>query len=192
MGELLMDKKRLKEIAHVYSGATLKRYQDENGTLRKVIVQKSIKKEEKISNLNEVKFNEKLNNRYLTQKGDILMKTPFPNDTVHVEDEGMVIGDRIAIIRLKKNYNPSFITHLLNNYYIKKQLHKVKSSSITPQVSIQDIKKLELILPPYEKQKKYGELLDSIDEKINVNYQIIKADEEIKEGIINKLNKGDI
>ena len=80
----------------------------------------------------------------------------------------------------------------MNNYYIKKQLHKVKSSSITPQVSIQDIKKLELILPPYEKQKKYGELLDSIDEKINVNYQIIKADEEIKEGIINKLNKGDI
>ncbi|WP_231476056.1 restriction endonuclease subunit S domain-containing protein [Methanobrevibacter oralis] len=54
------------------------------------------------------------------------------------------------------------------------------------------MKKLELILPPYEKQKKYGELLDSIDEKINVNYQIIKADEEIKEGIINKLNKGDI
>lgn len=33
-----MDKKKLKEIAHVYSGATLKRYQDENGTLRKVIV----------------------------------------------------------------------------------------------------------------------------------------------------------
>lgn len=185
-----MNKKKLEEIADVYSGSTFKRYQDKNGTLKKVIVQKSIKKGEKISDLKETRFNEKMNNRYLTQKGDILMKTPFPNDTVHVEEEGIVIGDKIAIIRLKEGYDPSFITHLLNNYHIKKQLHRVKSSGMIGQVSIQDIKKLELILPSYEQQKKYGDLLNSIDERININYQIIKADEEIKEGIINKLNEG--
>ena len=182
-----MQKMKLNDIADVYSGATFKRYVDREGTLKKVIVQRSIKTGEEITDFDQMKFNDKINGRYLTQKGDILMKTPSPNDVVCVNEEGMVIGDRIAIIRLKEGYDPSFICHLLTNYYVKKQLHKFQTTTVISQVSISDIKQLELIVPSYEKQKEYGELLDSIDEKIKINYQIIESDKELKEGLLNKL-----
>lgn len=185
-----MEKVKLKDIAEVYSGLTFLRYKDDNGTLKKMIVQRSIKNGEKVSDFEEIRFNDKMNERYLTQKGDVLMKTMYPFDTTYVDEEGLVIGDRIAIIRLKEGYDPSFITHLFNNFHIKKQLHRVKSVGSISQVSVREIKELELVIPNYEEQKQFAELFDYIDEKININYQIIETDKKMKEGILNKLIEG--
>ena len=183
-----MYKVMLKDVADVYSGSTFRRYIEKgNGNFKKIIVQRSIQKGRKITDFDEEELSEKINKRYFSKKGDILMKTPYPNDAVCLEEENLIIGDRIAIIRLKEGYDSSFITHLLNNIYVKEQLHKVMSSDRIPQVSIEEIKELKLIIPNYETQKKYGELLDNIDEKINITYKIIEADNELKEGILNDL-----
>ena len=187
-----MEKVRLKDIADIYSGATYRRYLEEgNGNFKKIIVQKSIQKGEKITDLVEGEISPKINERYLSRKGDILMKTPSPNDAVFVEDDGLIIGDRIAIIRLKEGYDPSFISHYLNNYHIKKQLNRVTTDEVIPQVTIEEIKELLLKVPNYERQKAYGILLNSIDEKININYKIIENDKRLKEGILNSLIRGE-
>lgn len=183
-----MEKVRLKDIADVYSGSTYRRYLEPgNGNFKRIIVQKSIQKGEKITDLVEEEISLKINDRYLSRKGDILMKTPSPNDAVFVEEDGLIIGDRIAIIRLKEGYDPSFITHYLNNVHIKKQLNRVTTQEVIPQVTIEEIKELELRIPDYEIQKDYGNLLDSIDKKINLNYILIELDQRLKEGILNEL-----
>ena len=115
------------------------------------------------------------------------MKMPYPYDVVAVRQDNLVISDRIAIIRLNENYDPSFIAHLLTNAHVKKQLHELGSTEKIPHTSIREIKELELVVPDFETQKKYGQLLDLINEKIYEDYKLIDYDQKLKEGILNKL-----
>ena len=115
------------------------------------------------------------------------MKMPYPYDVVCVDEEGLVVSDRIAIIRLKNGYDSHFIAHMLTNAHIKKQLHESGSSQKLPHTSLKEIKELELIIPDIDTQRKYGHLLDTIDEKIQEDLKIVDYDRDLKEGILNKL-----
>lgn len=192
LGLLIKEKKiKLSEIAEVNSGVTVRRYIDKgSNNFKEVIVQKSIQKGRKLSDMQKMEMSSKLNERYFTVKGDILMKTPYPNDVVHVSREGLVVGDRIAIIRVSDGFDSSFIAHLLDNVSVRKQLTKLTSSERIPQLSIKDLKEVKLQIPDLETQKRYAKILDLIDERIYTNYEIIDNDTQLKEGILNKLLGG--
>lgn len=181
-----MKKVKLNDIAEVISGLSYRRYLDETGDSFKIVVQRSIKKYGELSDFEEMKL-KKVKDRYLSKKGDILMKMPYPYDVVVVRQDNLVISDRIAIIRLKENYDSSFIAHLLTNAHVKKQLHELGSTEKIPHTSIREIKELELVIPDLDTQRKYGELLDLINEKIYEDYKLIDYDQKLKEGILNKL-----
>ena len=186
-----MDIVILGEIADVFVGVVPKRYLEEgNGNFKSVIVQGSINYGEKLSNLDSMEFSEKLNEKYLTKKGDILMKLTSPNDAIYIEEEGLVIGERIAIIRLNEEYNYRFLAHLLNNSSIKRQLHRVIGSGLSPKVSINDIKDLELKIPEADVQNKIAVLLDSIDDRISIYNELIESDKKLKEGILYEMIGG--
>lgn len=190
-GEFIMNTFKLKEIAEVNSGVTVRRYIDEgSNNFKEVIVQKSIQKGRKLSDLQKMEMSSKLNERYFTVKGDILMKTPYPNDVVYISQEGLVVGDRIAIIRVSDGFDSSFIAHLLDNVSVRKQLTKLTSSERIPQLSIKDLKEVKLQIPDLETQKRYAKILNLIDERIYTNYEIIDNDTRLKEGILNKLLGG--
>ena len=112
---------------------------------------------------------------------------PYPFDVVHPNQEGLVISDRIAIIRLHNNHDPAFIAHLLTNAHVKKQLHDIGSTERIPHISIKEIKEINLRIPDYETQVKYGELLNTINEKIAQDLKVVEYDRRLKEGILNKL-----
>ena len=112
---------------------------------------------------------------------------PYPFDVVHPNHEGLVISDRIAIIRLDNNHDPAFIAHLLTNAHVKKQLHDIGSTERIPHISIKEIKEINLRIPDYETQVKYGELLNTINEKIAQDLKVVEYDRRLKEGILNKL-----
>ena len=186
-----MKKVKLKEIAEISSGLSYRRYLDEEGESFKVIVQRSIKKDGELSDFDEIKLKQGFKDRYLSKKGDILMKMPYPYDVVVVRKDNLIISDRIAIIRLKENYDSSFIAHLLTNAHVKKQLYELGSTERIPHTSIREIKELDLAVPDFKTQNKYGELLDLINEKIYEDYKVVDYDRNLKEGILNKLWDGD-
>lgn len=111
----------------------------------------------------------------------------YPYDVVCVKDENLVISDRIAIIRLKKCYDPEFIAHLLTNAHIKKQLHELGSSGKIPHTSLKEIKQLRIIVPDIKTQKRYGELLNTINDKIFEDLRQVEYDRHLKEAILNDL-----
>ena len=115
------------------------------------------------------------------------MTMPSPYDVVCVSQENLVVSDRIAIIRLEEGFDPSFITHLLTNAHVKKQLHELGSTEKIPHTSIKEIKELKLVIPDYETQVKYGELLNTINEKILEDLKLVDYDRDLKEGILNKV-----
>ena len=176
----------LGEIADIFVGVVPKRYLEEgNGNFKQLIVQGSMNYGEKLSNLDSVEFSEKLNEKYLTKNGDILMKLTSPNDAIYIEEEGLVIGERIAIIRLLDGeFNYKFIAHLLNSSTIKKQLNRVIGSGASPKVSIKDIKDLQLDVPELDMQNKLALILDSIDDRISIYNDLIEYDKKLKEGIL--------
>jgi type I restriction enzyme S subunit len=182
-----MNKVKLNDIAEVLSGMSFRRYITDPGEEHQVIVQRSIQ-DGILKDFDKVNLNPRsIKPHHLTQVGDVLMKMPYPYDVVCVNQPNLVISDRIAIIRLKEGYHPSFISHLLTNIHVKKQLYEFESSERIPHVSIKQIKELELLIPDYDVQVKYGELLDTINEKIIEDLRLVQYDRNLKEGILNKL-----
>jgi restriction endonuclease S subunit len=181
-----MNKVKLKDIAEVISGLSYRRYIDDDAPFYDVIVQRSIKKDGELSDFENVRIKDP-KPQYFTRCGDILMKMPYPYDVVCVKREGLVISDRIAIIRVKRNYHPSFISHLLTNVHVKKQLYELGSTEKIPHTSLKEIKELELVIPDVESQMKYGKLLDTINEKIIADSKVVEYDRRLKEGILNKI-----
>ena len=182
-----MQKLKLKDIAEIFSGLSYRRYLSDDGMSFEVVVQRSIKKDGDFSDFEKVTLQRDIKGRYFTCKGDVLMKMAYPYDVVCVDKEGLVVSDRIAIIRLDGNFDPHFIAHMLTNAHIKKQLHESGSSQKLPHTSLKEIKELELIVPDIGTQVRYGELLDTINQKIHEDLKIVEYDRKLKEGIMNKL-----
>lgn len=184
-----MNKVKLADIAEVISGLSYRRYKDESEDSYDVIVQRSIRKDGILKDFEKVRL-VKPKSRYFTKSGDILMKMPYPYDVVCVGHENLVVSDRIAIIRVNKNFNPSFIAHLLSNAHVKKQLHELGSTERIPHTSLKEIKELKLIIPDRKTQDKCAELLDLINEKIVADREMLQYDRNLKEGILNEIWEG--
>lgn len=183
-----MNRLKLKDIAEVYTGLSYRRYLQDDGEEYEVIVQRSIKKDGILEDFETLRINpENIKPHHFTHKGDVLMKMPYPYDVVCVGQGGLVISDRIAIIRLHDGYDPSFIAHLLTNAHVKKQLYELSSTERMPHASLRQIKEIKLNIPDYETQIRYGELLDTINEKIDEDLKVVEYDRNLKEGILNRL-----
>ena len=186
-----MNRIKLKDIAEVFTGLSYRRYLKDDGEEFEVIVQRSIKKDGILEDFETLKLNpENLKPHHFTHRGDVLMKMPYPYDVVCAGQNGLVISDRIAIIRLHEGYDPSFVAHLLTNAHVKKQLYELSSTERIPHASLKQIKEIELVVPDYETQIRYGELLDTINEKIDEDLKVVEYDRNLKEGILNRLWEG--
>ena len=183
-----MNKVKLKDIAEVYTGLSHRRYLDDEGKKFSVIVQRSIKKDGVLDDFESLKLNpQNLKPHHFTQPGDVLMKMPYPYDVVCTEQPGLVVSDRIAIIRPHEGYNSSFIAHLLTNAHVKKQLYELSTTERIPHASLKQIKEIKLIMPDADTQNSYGQLLDTINEKIREDLKVVEYDRNLKEGILNQL-----
>ncbi len=182
-----MQKVMLEEMAEIISGLSYRRYLNDEGDKFKIIVQRSFSGDGKLSDFEEISLKHDIKERYFTQENDILMKMTHPYEVVCVKDKDLLISDRIAIIRLKNGYDPEFITHLLANAHIQKQLHILGGSGKMPHTSLKEIKQLMLVVPDFKTQVKYGELLNTIDEKIIGDLRQVDYDRHLKEAILNDL-----
>ena len=178
---------KFKDIAEIFSGLSYRRYLDESGQDFKVVVQRSIKRDGELSDFEQLKLKSNIKERYFTRNGDVLMKLPYPYDVVRVNQENLVVSDRIAIIRLNEGYDPSFIAHLLTNAHIKKQLHELGSTEKIPHTSLKEIKELKLKIPDLKTQNDYGVLLNAINDRIVEDLKVVEYDRRLKEGILNKI-----
>lgn len=183
-----MNKVKLNDIAEIQTGLSYRRYLEENGQEFNVIVQRSIQKDGILKDFEKIRLNpENIKPHHFTMPGDVLMKMPYPYDVVCVSRPGLVVSDRIAIIRLDRHHDPAFIAHLLTNAHVKKQLYELSSTERIPHASLKQIKEIKLVVPDLETQRKYGELLDTINEKLYQDTKVVEYDRNLKEGILNKL-----
>lgn len=180
----------LGKIADVSIGVTLRRYEGENNM--KVIFPGSFDKINGIrdDDLKDMKLSDKLNDKYFTKNGDILIKSKSPHDAIYVDKEGLVVGERVVIIRLKEPYNPKFIAHQLNSKYVQNQIKKVRSGD-NKLVPVKNIRELKIKLPNLEIQKDYAIVLDSFNKRIIDFNKLIKIEDKLWNEYLNNLIGGE-
>ena len=182
-----MRKVKLEDIAEIFSGLSYRRYLDNDGDEFKVIVQRSIKKDGNCGDFENARLKNNIKERYFSQKNDVLMKMPYPNEVVCIKQDGLIISEKIAIIRLKKGYDPDFIAHMLSNVHIERQLYQINGREKIHHISLNQIKQLELLVIDLDLQKKYSNLLNKLDEKIKEDLKQVDNDRNFKQAIINDL-----
>jgi restriction endonuclease S subunit len=104
---------------------------------------------------------EKLENKYLTNKGDVIIRltTPYTAICINDKQEGLVIPSNFAIIRLKEQmYIPEFIALFLNSEIIEKQFFKSSISATIPLIKITHLRKIDIPDKQFAVQKKIVEL----------------------------------
>ncbi len=111
--------------------------------------------------LEETTYKEVLDEKYLTQEADIVMRMtqPYTAILIEKEDVGLVITSNFVCIRVNsKEINPAFLCWVLNSKENLQRLQILSSSITLGSVSPQTISDLPVIQVPFEKQEKIGAL----------------------------------
>ncbi len=182
-----MTKEKLDDIAEIFSGVHIFRFMDESSGLKPVL-------RNKLDENNNLEFenehiSDKIDLKYYSKKGDILISLSEPNTVYKLNHKGFIITMYFAIIRLKENIDSSFIFHVLSSENFHKKLYKLLEGGALKVIKVSDLKNLTINLPSYEKQKQYGEFFDVIDKKISLKEKSIKKDNDYKESIIGNILK---
>ena len=110
-------------------------------------------------------------NEFNCNKGDIIIVARGVGGTgdVKIAKEDCYLTNLSIQVKLDKNIcQPEYFYYR----YLLSNLKYLDSGSAQSQITIEDLKRLEVTLPPLEQQHKITDILKSIDEKIELNRQI--------------------
>ncbi len=135
----------------------------------------------------------------LFSKGDEILLPSAGEDPLDIGSasaltlENIAIGRTINILRPIKNniYSQKYVAYYINQQLKKKISTLAKGSSIS-NVYNSDLKKLRINLPPIKEQEKIAEILTTWDDAISIQNELIKAKEELKKGLMQKLLSGNV
>ena len=123
-------------------------------------------------------------NEFNCNKGDIIIVARGVGGTgdVKIAKEDCYLTNLSIQVKLDKNIcQPEYFYYS----YLLSNLKYLDSGSAQSQITIEDLKRLEVTLPPLEQQHKITDILKSIDEKIELNRQINDNLEQQAQNIFN-------
>ena len=130
---------------------------------------------------------EKLDNKYLTNKGDVIIRLTIPYTAICINDkqEGLVIPSNFAIIRLKGQiFIPEFVALFLNSEIIEKKFFKSSISTTIPLIKTKHLREIDISDIPLAVQQKIVELNQlQVREKILLSCLMKEKDKLAKASI---------
>lgn len=160
-----MKRVKLSDWAEIRSGLVLARKQSTSPTPNnyKLLTLKSINPKGYIEEdlLDDYFAIERLNENYISQMGDIVVRTSSPYTAVLIDKEtqGIVVSSYFTIIRSNKNMlKPEYLYWLLNNEETFKTIQKNNFGNILGSIRPQFFSDLEVLLLPLNEQEKISEL----------------------------------
>lgn len=134
---------------------------------------------------------EKLSENYLTQSGDVIVKTSDPYTAVYIKEEyaGLVIPSHFVIIRVDESVAlPKYIAWYLNKERIKKNF-RMSCTGTLKQIKPSTIAETEIKLPTLERQKQVVDLYDISQSEIKLLEKLLEQKKMYYKSLINKVNK---
>ena len=188
--------------AEIRSGLVLSRKQAREKTENRysLLTLKSIKPDATVSEGDLGVFDavESLNKEYLTEIGDVIVRTSMPYTSVLIDEKtcGMVVSSNFVIIRCYTDkLLPEYLFWLLNTETVKRDIFKNSAGNMLAAIKPQYFCDLEIELPSLREQKliadfnmtarKELELLERLKTEKEKLYQFCLEDKNF-EFIINK------
>ncbi|HNL05156.1 MAG TPA: restriction endonuclease subunit S [Bacteroidia bacterium] len=131
-------------------------------------------------NLNDgdfVYWNQEYDRRYLVQKNDILLSLSGTIKVYKWHGVEALLNQRIVKIKPKRNINIDWVYYKISNS-IEEIINKAKSATIK-NVSVNDIKSLEVLLPDLETQNKIVAILDKAKTILDKREETIRKYDEL-------------
>lgn len=160
---------RLKEIATIRTGLVLSRkkaavYDDVEKYHYKQITLKSFSDSITLQSqyFDDFISVEKIDDTYISQIGDIVVRLREPNTAVHIDgaSAGLVIPSLMAVVRAKDiRVNNAFLAYYLNSKVARKALERELKGTTIPMIKTKDLEDLTIVLPPIEEQKRVVEFM---------------------------------
>ena len=124
---------------------------------------------------------EKIDRKYFTQKGDVVVRLRAPSSAVYIgkEDEGLLMHSLLAVIRVKSNkVDAKYLAYYLNAQATQRILKQDVKGTAIPMLKTKDLERLAVILPPVEKQKVLVRFLELADKERALLYRL--AEEKLR------------
>jgi type I restriction enzyme S subunit len=102
------------------------------------------------------------------------------------------INQHLAILRLKKEYEPAFVSQVLSSEFGKLQFKKLNKGGVKAGLNFDDIKSLEFINPPIKYQAKYKKMLEEVLKQADKIIAINKKSNNLFQTLIQKAFKGEL
>lgn len=136
--------------------------------------------------------NDKLDQRYFTEEGDILLRLNSPYTALYIDKskEGYLIPSYFVSINVNnKEYLPEYIAWYLNTEKIKKDFFRSQSGTLIPSINQKIIR--ELIIPKVslDKQKTIANLNRLYLKERKLLKQLIKEKDNYFKGVTQELLK---
>lgn len=181
---------KFEDIAEIFTGARLTRYQKGNTTKQPVIKKTYAENGSQMDYVYE-EVSDEINPKYYSRKDDIIILLTGSNPVTKVQDEGIIITMYYAIVRVKEGYDVDFIYNLLKSDAFPRELTKITEGTALKIVKTNNLKEITLPVPDYETQKKYGNLFNLINERVNLYYELAELEKELTKTILNDLLEGE-
>lgn len=133
---------------------------------------------------------EKLATNYLTQVGDIVVKTSEPYTAVYITEEyaGLVIPSHFVIVRADiTKVIPQYLAWYLNKDRIKKAF-SMSCAGMLKQIKPTTIAETEIKLPSLERQEQVVELYDISRKEIELYERLLELKKNYYKALISKAN----
>ncbi len=126
----------------------------------------------------------------LFPKGTILMTIAANIGFTGILQYDMACPDSLIGIKC----NDSLINRYLNYYFSfnQKRIDYLAEEAAQKNINLTTVKGLQIPIPPLNEQEKIAEILSTWDEAISKQEALIKAKEELKKGLMQKLLSGEV
>lgn len=190
----------LGDVAEIKTGLVLSRKKAEikykAKATYKLITLKNIAENGMVMNdsFEEFVSNDRLEEHFFTQEGDVLMRLNYPYTAVYIEKQysGLLVPSYFAIIKVDQTrLLPEYIAWYLNSYQVKKELERAHTGSRIPSTNQSVLRMLPVGSIALSKQKALVELYRLHQKEIRLYQELIEEKEKWFRAISEKIMDGD-
>ena len=190
---------KLGDISSITTGQVIKRKEARPGDVDaiqyRILTLKSFDEDGFLvkEELDTFKAIEEIESKYITSKGDIVVRLsmPFTSITIDEESEGILIPSLFVVIRINSNdILPSYLSLYLNSNKMKKQYIKEARGSAIQILKTSAFKEFEIMIPDMSIQEQAVTLNELLMREKRLLQLLIKENNKRNQIILEKMITG--
>lgn len=191
------EKRKIGDIASITTGLVVKRKQaelpEEAIKKYKMLTLKSFEQDGWLNTeeLEDFESNEILDDKYLTQEGDVIVRLSYPNTAIVIDNKdnvGLLIPSLFTVIRLETDILiPEYLSIYLNSDKMKRFYAKRLIGSAIQIIKTSMLRDVVVRFPNINQQKKVVEINKLILKEKKLLSKLIEEKNKYHKSIINKM-----